>query len=184
MVKSGRTDFLDSGLPGWLIKIGFILYLFQALLSMTFVEEGSVLIIGDSIVFVRLIFLAGDAIFYSAMIRGMRPLKQSFTWLFGLLIVIDIARVFLSLSLATPTLSVIGRIVGYLVMFILGIYLASSFLGNLKSLGIMMVIVSISVIISSLLWSIDVLHFLFLFMECIIVVTKLLLGIIFLTIFL
>ena len=184
MVKSGRTDFLDSGLPGWLIKIGFILYLFQALLSMTFVEEGSVLIIGDSIVFVRLIFLAGDAIFYSAMIRGMRPLKQSFTWLFGLLIVIDIARVFLSLSLATPTLSVIGRIVGYLVMFILGIYLASSFLGSLKSLGIMMVIVSISVIISSLLWSIDVLHFLFLFMECIIVVTKLLLGIIFLTIFL
>lgn len=184
MVKSGRTDFLDSGLPGWLIKIGFILYLFQALLSMTFVEEGSVLIIGDSIVFVRLLFLAGDAIFYSAMIRGMRPLKQSFTWLFGLLIVIDIARVFLSLSLATPTLSVIGRIVGYLVMFILGIYLASSFLGNLKSLGIMMVIVSISVIISSLLWSIDVLHFLFLFMECIIVVTKLLLGIIFLTIFL
>jgi hypothetical protein len=179
MVKSGRTDFLDSGLPGWLIKIGFILYLFQALLSMTFVEEGSVLIIGDSIVFVRLLFLAGDAIFYSAMIRGMRPLKQSFTWLFGLLIVIDIARVFLSLSLATPTLSVIGRIVGYLVMFILGIYLASSFLGNLKSLGIMMVIVSISVIISSLLWSIDVLHFLFLFMECIIVVTKLLLGIIF-----
>lgn len=175
---------MDSGLPGWLIKIGFILYLFQALLSMTFVEEGSVLIIGDSIVFVRLIFLAGDAIFYSAMIRGMRPLKQSFTWLFGLLIVIDIARVFLSLSLATPTLSVIGRIVGYLVMFILGIYLASSFLGNLKSLGIMMVIVSISVIISSLLWSIDVLHFLFLFMECIIVVTKLLLGIIFLTIFL
>ncbi len=184
MVKSGRTDFLDSGLPGWLIKIGFILYLFQALLSMTFVEEGSVLIIGDSIVFVRLLFLAGDAIFYSAMIRGMRPLKQSFTWLFGLLIVIDIARVFLSLFLATPTLSVIGRIVGYLVMFILGIYLASSFLGNLKSLGIMMVIVSISVIISSLLWSIDVLHFLFLFMECIIVVTKLLLGIIFLTIFL
>lgn len=175
---------MDSGLPGWLIKIGFILYLFQALLSMTFVEEGSVLIIGDSIVFVRLLFLAGDAIFYSAMIRGMRPLKQSFTWLFGLLIVIDIARVFLSLSLATPTLSVIGRIVGYLVMFILGIYLASSFLGNLKSLGIMMVIVSISVIISSLLWSIDVLHFLFLFMECIIVVTKLLLGIIFLTIFL
>lgn len=175
---------MDSGLPGWLIKIGFILYLFQALLSMTFVEEGSVLIIGDSIVFVRLIFLAGDAIFYSAMIRGMRPLKQSFTWLFGLLIVIDIARVFLSLSLATPTLSVIGRIVGYLVMFFLGIYLASSFLGNLKSLGIMMVIVSISVIISSLLWSIDVLHFLFLFMECIIVVTKLLLGIIFLTIFL
>lgn len=175
---------MDSGLPGWLIKIGFILYLFQALLSMTFVEEGSVLIIGDSIVFVRLIFLAGDAIFYSAMIRGMRPLKQSFTWLFGLLIVIDIARVFLSLSLATPTLSVIGRIVGYLVMFILGIYLASSFLGSLKSLGIMMVIVSISVIISSLLWSIDVLHFLFLFMECIIVVTKLLLGIIFLTIFL
>ena len=184
MVKSGRTDFLDSGLPGWLIKIGFILYLFQALLSMTFVEEGSVLIIGDSIVFVRLLFLAGDAIFYSAMIRGMRPLKQSFTWLFGLLIVIDIARVFLSLSLATPTLSVIGRIVGYLVMFILGIYLASSFLGNLKSLGIMMVIVSISVIISSLLWSIDVLHFLFLFMECIIVVTKLLFGFIFLTIFL
>lgn len=184
MVKSGRTDFLDSGLPGWLIKIGFILYSFQALLSMTFVEEGSVLIIGDSIVFVRLLFLAGDAIFYSAMIRGMRPLKQSFTWLFGLLIVIDIARFFLSLSLATPTLSVIGRSVGYLVMFILGIYLASSFLGNLKSLGIMMVIVSISVIISSLLWSIDVLHFLFLFMECIIVVTKLLLGIIFLTIFL
>lgn len=134
--RSIFIDKVESGLPRWLIEVGFALFVIQAINTSYDISEW---VNANGLqAQVWLIVLAGDIILYYAMMRGMKPLVRPLTILWWLFIVVvaagDITAVFpesiinLALAVVTP-----------LVFLPLGISIAFFYRGWLQWVGILMV---------------------------------------------
>ena len=134
--RSIFIDKVESGLPRWLIEVGFALFVIQAINTSYDISEW---VNANGLqAQVWLIVLAGDIILYYAMMRGMKPLDRPLTILWWLFIVVvaagDITAVFpesiinLALAVVTP-----------LVFLPLGISIAFFYRGWLQWVGILMV---------------------------------------------
>lgn len=134
--RSIFIDKVESGLPRWLIEVGFALFVIQAINTSYDISEW---VNANGLQApVWLIVLAGDIILYYAMMRGMKPLVRPLTILWWLFIVVvaagDITAVFpesiinLALAVVTP-----------LVFLPLGISIAFFYRGWLQWVGILMV---------------------------------------------
>ena len=134
--RSIYIDKVESGLPRWLIEVGFALFVIQAINTSYDISEW---VNANGLQApVWLIVLAGDIILYYAMMRGMKPLVRPLTILWWLFIVVvaagDITAVFpesiinLALAVVTP-----------LVFLPLGISIAFFYRGWLQWVGILMV---------------------------------------------
>ena len=78
-----------NGLPRWLIELGFVLFVAQAVCTENSINnwiESHGMEIPRTIV-----FLIGDFILYYGMMVGMKPLRRPFTTLWWILIVLDMA---------------------------------------------------------------------------------------------
>ena len=87
--RSIYINKVDSGMPRWLIELGFVLFVVQAVCTENTIFnwiESHGMEIPRSI-----IFLIGDLILYYGMMVGMKPLSRPFTTLWWILIVLDMA---------------------------------------------------------------------------------------------
>lgn len=142
--RSIYINKVESGMPRWLIEIGFVFYVIQALNSSYDVAEW---VNANGLQApVWFIVLAGDMILYYAIMRGMKSLVRPFTllwWIFMLVIAAgDITSMFpesiidLALAVATP-----------LVYLPLGFAINYFYRGWLQWVGILMIAHMVTMII-------------------------------------
>lgn len=135
---------VESGLPRWLIELGFVFFVIQALNTEYNISEW---VTANGLQMpVWFIVLAGDMILYYAMMRGMKSLVRPFTvlwWIFMLVIAAgDITSMFpesiidLALAVATP-----------LVYLPLGFAITYFYRGWLQWVGILMIAHMVTMII-------------------------------------
>ena len=135
---------VESGLPRWLIEVGFVLFVLQAINTSYDIAEW---VDANGLQApVWFIVLAGDMILYYAMMRGMKPLVRPFTVLWWILIVVvaagDITSMFpesiidMALAVTTP-----------LVYLPLGFAMTYFYRGWLQWVGILMVAYMVTMII-------------------------------------
>ena len=135
---------VESGLPRWLIEVGFVLFVLQAINTSYDIAEW---VNANGLQApVWFIVLAGDMILYYAMMRGMKPLVRPFTVLWWILIVVvaagDITSIFpesiidMALAVTTP-----------LVYLPLGFAMTYFYRGWLQWVGILMVAYMVTMII-------------------------------------
>ena len=135
---------VESGLPRWLIEVGFVLFVLQAINTSYDIAEW---VDANGLQApVWFIVLAGDMILYYAMMRGMKPLVRPFTVLWWILIVVvaagDITSIFpesiidMALAVTTP-----------LVYLPLGFAMTYFYRGWLQWVGILMVAYMVTMII-------------------------------------
>jgi hypothetical protein len=139
-----RVNYVESGLPRWLIEVGFVCFVIQALNSGYDIAKW---VNANGLQMpVWAIVLAGDMILYYAMMRGMKPLVRPFTvlwWIFMVVVVAgDITAMFpesvvdLALAVATP-----------LVFLPLGFMITYFYRGKLQWVGILMILHMVTMII-------------------------------------
>lgn len=142
--RSIYIDEVDSGIPRWLIEVGFALFVIQALNTAYDISEW---VNANGLQeTVWLMVLASDVILYYAMMRGMRSLARPFTMLWAIMIVVvaagDITSIFtasiieLALAVATP-----------LVFLPLGFAITYFYRGRLQWVGILMIAHMVTMII-------------------------------------
>ena len=142
--RSIYINKMESGLPRWLIEIGFVCVLIQAFNTACDISEW---VTANGLQApIWLIVLAGDMILYYAMMRGMKPLVRPFTVLWWIFIVVvaagDITSIFpasvidLALAVATP-----------LVFLPLGFVITYFYRGWLQWVGILMILYMVVMII-------------------------------------
>ena len=142
--RSIYIDKVESGLPRWLIEVGFVLFVIQAFNTSYDIAEW---VDANGLQApMWFIVLAGDMILYAAVMRGMKLLVRPFTVLWWIFIVVvaagDITSMFpesvidLALAVATP-----------LVYLPLGISIAFFYRGWLQWVGILMVTYMVTLII-------------------------------------
>lgn len=135
---------VESGLPRWLIEMGFVFFVIQALNTEYNISEW---VTANGLQApMWLIVLAGDVILYYAMMRGMKQLDRPFTVLWWIFIVVvaagDITSMFpesiidLALALATP-----------LVFLPLGFLITYFYRGWLQWVGILLILHMVTMII-------------------------------------
>jgi hypothetical protein len=142
--RSLYINKVESGLPRWLIEVGFVCFVIQALNSGYDIAKW---VNANGLQMpVWAIVLAGDMILYYAMMRGMKPLVRPFTvlwWIFMVVVVAgDITAMFpesvvdLALAVATP-----------LVFLPLGFMITYFYRGKLQWVGILMILHMVTMII-------------------------------------
>lgn len=142
--RSLYINKVESGLPRWLIEVGFVCFVIQALNSGYDIAKW---VNANGLQMpVWAIVLAGDMILYYAMMRGMKPLIRPFTvlwWIFMVVVVAgDITAMFpesvvdLALAVATP-----------LVFLPLGFMITYFYRGKLQWVGILMILHMVTMII-------------------------------------
>lgn len=142
--RSIYINKVESGLSRWLIELGFVLFVLQAINSSYDISEW---VNANGLQTpVWFIVLAGDMILYYAMMRGMKPLIRPFTVLWWILIVVvaagDITSMFpesiidMALAVATP-----------LVYLPLGFAMTYFYRGWLQWVGILMIAYMVTMII-------------------------------------
>lgn len=142
--RSIYINKVESGLPRWLIEVGFVFFVIQALNTEYNISEW--MIDNGLQAPMWLIVLAGDLILYYAMMRGMKSLVRPFTalwWIFIVVIAVgDITSIFpeaiigLTLAVATP-----------LVYLPLGFAITYFYRGWLQWVGILMITHMVTMII-------------------------------------
>ena len=142
--RSIYINKVKSGLPRWLIEIGFVLYVVQALYT-----EGNISkwVIGNGLqVPMSMIILVSDMILFCGVMRGMKTLIRPFTLLWWIFIIViaagDIAFAdpdsFLNLALAVAT---------PLVYLPLGFAITFFYRGWLQWVGILMIAHMVTMIV-------------------------------------
>jgi hypothetical protein len=142
--RSIYINKVESGLPRWLIEMGFVCVLIQAFNTACDISEW---VTANGLQApMWLIVLAGDVILYYAMMRGMKPLVRPFTVLWWIFIVVvaagDITSIFpesvidLALAVATP-----------LVFLPLGFVITYFYRGWLQWVGILLILYMVAIII-------------------------------------
>lgn len=142
--QSIHINKVESGLPRWLIEVGFVLFVIQALNTSYDIAEW---VNANGLQApVWFIVLSGDMILFYAMMRGMKSLVRPFTVLWWLLIVVvaagDIVSMLpesfidLALAVATP-----------LVYLPLGFAITYFYRGWLQWVGILMIAYMVTIII-------------------------------------
>ena len=127
---------VDSGIPRWLIELGFVLYVAQAVCTENTITnwiESNELTIPRSI-----IFLIGDLILFYGMMVGMKPLRHPFTTLWWILIVLDMAGN-ITFALPDSIINLALAIANPLAFLPLGFAIAYFYRGWLQWVGILMV---------------------------------------------
>ena len=127
---------VNSGMPRWLIELGFVLYVAQAVcteITITNWIESNGLTIPRSI-----IFLIGDLILFYGMMVGMKPLRHPFTTLWWILIVLDMAGN-ITFALPDSIINLALAIANPLAFLPLGFAIAYFYRGWLQWVGILMV---------------------------------------------
>lgn len=135
---------VESGMPRWLIEAGFVLMIAQAVCNEQHLcdwIEGNGLEIPRSIIYVL-----GDIILFYAMMRGMKPLRHPYTWMWWLLIVLNIAG---DLTYMVPysTINLVLAVAQPLAYLPLGVSIGFFYRGRLQWVGILMVAFMVTIII-------------------------------------
>ena len=135
---------VDSGMPRWLIELGFVLFVAQAVCTENTIFnwiESHGMEIPRSI-----IFLIGDLILYYGMMVGMKPLRRPFTTLWWLLIVLDMAGNITFIA-SDSIIDLVLAIANPLAFLPLGFAIAFFYRGWLQWVGILMVGYMVTMII-------------------------------------
>ena len=135
---------VDSGMPRWLIELGFVLFVAQAVCTENTIFnwiESHGMEIPRSI-----IFLIGDLILYYGMMVGMKPLRRPFTTLWWILIVLDMAGNITFIA-SDSIIDLVLAIANPLAFLPLGFAIAFFYRGWLQWVGILMVGYMVTMII-------------------------------------
>ena len=134
--QSLYIDKVNSGMPLWLVELGFVLYVAQAVCTENTITnwiESNGLTIPRSI-----IFLIGDLILFYGMMVGMKPLRHPFTTLWWILIILDMAGN-ITFALPDSIINLALAIANPLAFLPLGFAIAYFYRGWLQWVGILMV---------------------------------------------
>ena len=134
----------DSGMPRWLIELGFVLFVAQAVCTENSINnwiESHGMEIPRTIV-----FLIGDFILYYGMMVGMKPLRRPFTTLWWILIVLDMAGNITFIA-SDSIINLVLAIANPLAFLPLGFAIAFFYRGWLQWVGILMVGYMVTMII-------------------------------------
>ena len=141
-----RVDYVDSGLPRWLIEAAFLCYLLQAAINwsplMHWMEEHASLASA-------IIQTLGALVLYYGLMRGMKPLYRPMTAAWWIVIALNILGF---IPLLFPSLiEVLGLPVAVSLMLVylpFGCAIAYNYRGRLRQVGIWM---ALYILISSIL---------------------------------
>ena len=142
--RSLYINKVDSGMPRWLIELGFVLFVAQAVCTENTIYnwiESHGMEIPRSI-----IFLIGDLILYYGMMVGMKPLRRPFTALWWILIVLDMAGNITFIA-SDSIVNLVLAIANPLAFLPLGFAIAFFYRGWLQWVGILMVGYMVTMII-------------------------------------
>lgn len=142
--RSLYINKVDSGMPRWLIELGFILFVAQAVCTENTIYnwiESHGMEIPRSI-----IFLIGDLILYYGMMVGMKPLRRPFTTLWWILIVLVMAGNITFIA-SDSIINLVLAIANPLAFLPLGFAIAFFYRGWLQWVGILMVGYMVTMII-------------------------------------
>ena len=142
--RSIYINKVDSGMPRWLIELGFVLFVAQAVCTENTIFnwiESHGMEIPRSI-----IFLIGDLILYYGMMVGMKPLRRPFTALWWILIILDMAGNITFVS-SYSIVNLVLAIANPLAFLPLGFAIAFFYRGWLQWVGILMVGYMVTMII-------------------------------------
>ena len=142
--RSIYINKVDSGMPRWLIELGFVLFVAQAVCTENSINnwiESHGMEIPRTIV-----FLIGDFILYYGMMVGMKPLRRPFTTLWWILIVLDMAGNIMFIA-SDSIINLVLAIANPLAFLPLGFAIAFFYRGWLQWVGILMVGYMVTMII-------------------------------------
>ena len=142
--RSIYINKVDSGMPRWLIELGFVLFVAQAVCTENSINnwiESHGMEIPRTIV-----FLIGDFILYYGMMVGMKPLRRPFTTLWWILIVLDMAGNITFIA-SDSIINLVLAIANPLAFLPLGFAIAFFYRGWLQWVGILMVGYMVTMII-------------------------------------
>ena len=142
--RSIYINKVDSGMPRWLIELGFVLFVAQAVCTENSINnwiESHGMEIPRTIV-----FLIGDFILYYGMMVGMKPLRRPFTTLWWILIVLDMAGNITFIA-SDSIIDLVLAIANPLAFLPLGFAIAFFYRGWLQWVGILMVGYMVTMII-------------------------------------
>lgn len=135
---------VDSGMPRWLIELGFVLFVAQAVSTENTIFnwiESNGMEIPRSI-----LFIIGDLILYYGMMVGMKALRRPFTTLWWILIVLDMAGNITFIA-SDSIINLVLAIANPLAFLPLGFSIAFFYRGWLQWVGILMVGYMVTMII-------------------------------------
>lgn len=144
MKQSIYINKVDSGVSRWLIELGFVLFVAQAVCTENIITnwiESHGMEIPRSI-----IFLIGDLILYYAMMVGMKPLRYPFTTLWWILIILDMVGNITFIA-SDSIINMVLAIANPLAFLPLGFAIAFFYRGWLQWVGILMVGYMVTMII-------------------------------------
>ena len=142
--RSIYINKVDSGMPRWLIELGFVLFVAQAVCTENSINnwiESHGMEIPRTIV-----FLIGDFILYYGMMVGMKPLRRPFTTLWWILTVLDMAGNITFIA-SDSIINLVLAIANPLAFLPLGFAIAFFYRGWLQWVGILMVGYMVTMII-------------------------------------
>ena len=142
--RSIYINKVDSGMPRWLIELGFVLFVAQAVCTENSINnwiESHGMEIPRTIV-----FLIGDFILYYGMMVGMKPLRRPFTTLWWILIVLVMAGNITFIA-SDSIINLVLAIANPLAFLPLGFAIAFFYRGWLQWVGILMVGYMVTMII-------------------------------------
>jgi len=135
---------VESGMPRWLIEVGFVMMAIQAV--STAYDVSSWIETNGMVVPRAVVFLLGDIILYYAMMRGMKPLRHPYTWMWWLLIVLNVVGD-LTYILPESIINLAVAVAQPLAYLPLGISIGYFYRGRLQWVGILMVAFMVTMII-------------------------------------
>ena len=135
---------VESGMPRWLIEVGFVMMAIQAV--STAYDVSSWIETNGMVIPRAVVFLLGDIILYYAMMRGMKPLRHPYTWMWWLLIVLNVIGD-ITYILPESILNLAVAVAQPLAYLPLGISIGCFYRGRLQWVGILMVAFMVTMII-------------------------------------
>jgi len=145
-----NISHLDSGLPQWLITIGFIIMAIAAVCTVSVLDQW---FREHSPLALACINNVGMLIMYYATMRGMKSLYRPLTWLWWLVIVLNVAS-FISICLGSkwPEVDFIMACALPLAYLPLGLLIANWYNGRLQQLGIWMIVRIFTLMLLPIAW--------------------------------
>lgn len=144
------VNHVDSGLPRWLIEVAFVCLLLQGVCTWTplmhWMEEHLSLALA-------VIQTFGAVVMYYGLLRGMKPLYRSFTIWWYLVIALNIAGFITTAFQVIPREVALAVALSLMLVYVpLGVLIAVSYRGRLRTVGIWMVLYILFSSIIPVLW--------------------------------
>ena len=143
--SQSHVDYVDSGLPRWLIEAAFVCYLLQAAINWSPQLQWMMTHASWA---VAVINTFGPVVMYVGLMRGMKPLYRPFTAWWWVVIALNLAGFFTELIPAIRFSIGLPVAVSLLLVYLpLGCAIAFGYRGRLRQVGLWMVLY---ILISSL----------------------------------